>query len=113
MIQAQIGHNPVNPSVERALEAEPAQINVGAKKSFLVDVLTIFLRSGKMHRQTQHGAVILAHQFFEGGGIAHLSLTDEKRVIDAGWADLCSLLPTKLQNLFHSGLLPPFQPTNL
>ena len=81
VIQAEIGDDAIDPGVERALEAEARQIDVGAKKGFLIDVLTIFLRAGEMDRQAQHGAIILPHQFFEGGGVALLGFADQRGVI--------------------------------
>jgi hypothetical protein len=49
-----------------------------------------------MNRQSEHGSVILANQLFERSGIAQLSPADEQRIINAGRADLLSMLASKL-----------------
>ena len=82
MIKTQIGDDAVNPGIKRAFEAEARQIDIGAQKRFLINVLTIFLRSGEMDRQAQHGAIILPHQFFEGCSISLLCFANQRRVID-------------------------------
>ncbi len=43
VIQAQIGHNPVNPGIERALEAEASDVLVCLQERFLIDVLGFVL----------------------------------------------------------------------
>jgi len=54
MVEAEIGHDPVDPSVERAFEPEPRQIDVGTQECFLINILAVFLRSGEMNRESQN-----------------------------------------------------------
>src|SRR5208282_466978 len=101
VIETEIGHDAVDPSVERALKAEAANIYVGAQEGFLVDVLGVFLRSGKMNRQPQHGTIVLPDQFFKSGRVAELSPADELGVIYPNWTNLLSMLNSKLYGVFH------------
>jgi hypothetical protein len=96
MVEAQIRHDAVDPGVERALKAEAADVDVSTQKSFLVDVLPVFLGAGEMNRQPEYGPVILANQFFKGGGIAELCSTDELRVVYARCSNLLPMLDSKL-----------------
>ena len=81
MIQAKIGHDAIHPSIERTFKAKTGQIDVRPQKRFLVNVLAIFLRSGNMHCQPQHGAIILPHQFLEGCGVALLRCANQLEVV--------------------------------
>src|SRR5689334_881363 len=83
MIQAEIGHDAIDPSVKGALEAETREIDVCPKERFLINVLTILLRAREMHRQPQHGTVVLPHQFFEGRGVPLLRLANQRGVVNA------------------------------
>jgi hypothetical protein len=96
MIETQIGDNAVDPGVERALKPEAANIYVSPEKSFLVNILAIFLRPSEMNRQAKHGPVVLPNQFFESSGVAELSPADELRVIHTRGANLLSMLRRKL-----------------
>src|SRR4051794_36142569 len=84
MVETEIGHDAVNPGVERALETEAIQVGVGAQKGFLEDILAILLRPGEMNGEPQDGAVILTNQFFESGRVSLLRFTNENGVIDPG-----------------------------
>ena len=81
MVKAQIGHNPVNPGIERALKPEAGQIYVGAQKRLLVNILAIFMRAGQMDGKAQHWPVIIANQFLERRGIALLRLADQREIV--------------------------------
>jgi hypothetical protein len=70
VIEAQVGYDAVDPGIERALKPEAADVYVGAEKSFLVDILAVFLRPGEMNRKAEHGPIVLPNQFFESGGVA-------------------------------------------
>jgi hypothetical protein len=96
MIETQIGHDAVDPGIERTLKPEAADVDVGAQEGLLVNILAVFLRPGEMNRQSEHGSIVLANQFFERSGIAQLSPADKQRIINAGRADLLSMLASKL-----------------
>ena len=81
MIQTEVGHDAVDPGVERTLEAETRQIDVRPQKRFLINVLPIFRRTGEVNGQTQHGAIVLPHQFFERGGVALLGLANQRGIV--------------------------------
>ncbi len=83
MIQAQIGHDAVDPCIKRTLEAEADQVAVGLEKGFLVDVLRVLFRGGQSQRQAQYRMVILAHQFLEGCTIAALRLAYQDVIVYA------------------------------
>src|SRR5712692_7498871 len=93
VIEAEIGHNAIDPGVKRTLEAKARQVYVCPEKRLLINVLTILLRAGEMDGEAQHGAVVLPDQFFEGGGIALLGFADKQGVVHADWASLASLRP--------------------
>src|SRR5712692_1941093 len=93
VIEAEIGHNAIDPGVKRTLEAKARQVYVCPEKRLLINVLTILLRAGEMNGQAQNGAIVLPHQFFEGGGIALLGLADEQGVIHASRAAFASPWP--------------------
>ena len=76
MIQTEVGHDAIDPGVERTLEAEARQIDVGTQERLLINVLSIFRRTGEMDGEPQHGAIVLPHQFFERGRVALLGLTN-------------------------------------
>src|SRR5208282_1008474 len=93
MIETEISYDAVDPGIERALEAKAWQVYVRPKKRFLINVLTILLRTGQMDGEAQHGAVVLLDQFFEGGGIALLGLADKQGVIHGDGTSLANLWP--------------------
>ena len=80
-IEAQIGHDAINPGVERALEAEIADVPVGLQEGFLINVLRVLLRARQVIGQAKHGAIVLAHQFLERGVIATLCFSDQLRIV--------------------------------
>ena len=96
MIETQIGHDAVDPGIERTLKPEAADVDVSAQKGFLVDVLAVFLGSGEMNRQAEYSPVVLANQFFKSGGIAELCSADELRVIYPSCSNLLPMLDSKL-----------------
>jgi hypothetical protein len=96
MVETQIGHDAVDPGVEGALKPETADVDVSPQEGFLVDVLAVFLGAGKMDCQAEHGPVVLANQFFKGGGIAELCSADELRVIYPSCSNLLPMLDSKL-----------------
>ena len=82
MVEAEIGHDAVDPGVEGALEAEVAHALVRLQERFLINVLGFVLRSGEMHGQPENGLVVMPHQLLEGSAIAALRFADQQRVID-------------------------------
>ena len=83
MIQTEVGHDAIDPGVERTLETEARQIDVRPEKRFLINVLPILRRTGEVDGQAQHGAIVLPHQFFEGGGVALLGLANQRGIVHA------------------------------
>ena len=83
MVQAQIGHNSVDPGVKRAFETEADQVAIGLQKGLLVNVLRVLLRGGQAQSKTKYGMVILAHQFLEGRAIAALRLAYQDVIVNA------------------------------
>ena len=65
MVQAQVGHNPVQPGIKRALEPEVSQMPVRLQERLLVHVLGVLLVAQHMQRQPQDGLVVAPHQRIE------------------------------------------------
>src|SRR5258708_7264780 len=85
MVEAKIGHNAVNPRIERALETKASDVLVGLEEGVLVNVLGVVLGAGEMERQPQNGLIVVTHQFLEGGAVPALRLADEDRIVDAAF----------------------------
>jgi hypothetical protein len=83
MIQAQIRYDPVNPSVERTLKAEAADVLISFQERVLVNVLSVLFGSGEMEGEPQYRVIVVTDEFLEGGAVPALCLPDEHRVIDA------------------------------
>jgi hypothetical protein len=77
MIKTQIGHDAINPSIERALEAKVPHALVRFQERFLINVLGFAFRPGKVHGETEHRLVVVVHQFLESGAIATLRFADQ------------------------------------
>jgi ribonuclease HI len=77
LVQAEVGHNPVNPRIKRALEAEIPDIPVGLQKRLLVNVLGVVLAAGQVQRQPQHLVLILPHQRVKGRPRTRLRLANQ------------------------------------
>jgi hypothetical protein len=73
LIQADVGHDPVKPSMKAAIEAEGMQVAVHAKKRLLIHVPRIFRRPQQIHRKPEHTLIIGADQLLEGFLVAALS----------------------------------------
>src|SRR5712691_4775045 len=92
MIQTEIGDDTIDPGVEGALETEAREIDVGAEKRLLIDILSIFLRTGEVDSQPQHRSIVLPYQFFEGGSVSLLSFADERGIVHAARASAAGWL---------------------
>ena len=84
MIEADVGHNAVNPGVEGAIKAEARQVAINFQECFLVDVLGVFGAAQNVEREAQNLAVIALDENFEGGAVAGLRALDEDAVFGAG-----------------------------
>ena len=62
LVQAKIGHDPVDPGIKRALEAEISDIPECLQKGFLINILGVVLGSGQVQGQPKNLLLILAHQ---------------------------------------------------
>src|SRR6266702_7497334 len=85
MIETQVGHDPVNPGVERTFEPETADVFVGFEEGVLVDVLRVLLGPGEMESEAQHRLVVMTNEFLEGGAVPALGLSDQHRVVYAAF----------------------------
>ena len=83
VVQAQVGHDAVDPGIEGAFEAEIADALVRLQKGFLINVLGFVFRAGKVHGQPEDGLVVVPHQLLEGSAIATLRFADQQAVVDA------------------------------
>ena len=82
MIQAEIGHDAVDPGVKGAFESKVANTFVRLQKCILINILGFVLGPGKMHGQPEDRLIIMPHQFLKGSAITALRFTDQPRVID-------------------------------
>src|SRR5215472_11397950 len=83
MVEAEVSHNAVNPRVKRALETEAWQFQKSAQESFLIDILTVLGRTGKMNRDAENRSVVLIDELFESRSIALVCGSNQLRVIHA------------------------------
>src|SRR6266498_6153048 len=119
MVETQVGHDPVNPRIERTLEAETTEVAIGLQESVLINILRILLRICEVQRETEDGVVVLPDEIFEGRAVTALRFAYQVRVIHAGLAlpdhkspegDIVgtapthpSALPTAVRNRHHIG----------
>ena len=83
VIQAQISHNAIDPGVEGAFKPKTPHVLIRFQERFLVNVLSVGLRSGEVESQPEHRLIIVTDQFLEGSAIPALRLSDQHRVIYA------------------------------
>src|SRR4051812_33092332 len=83
MVEAKIGDDAVDPGVERAFEAEAAQVLERLQESVLVNVLGFGFRSGESKGQPQNTLVVMANEFFERSMIATLRLSYQSVIVHA------------------------------
>src|SRR5512146_136044 len=86
MIEAEVGDDPVDPGVERTLEAEAAEVSIRLEERVLVDVARVLLGTGQMQGQSENRVVILTDEFFEGTSVTALRSADQLGIVDAAWA---------------------------
>ena len=72
LVQADIGHNPVQPGMKAAIEPERMQVPVDPEKRFLVHVARILRRAEQVHGQPEHTLVVCADQLLESVLVAAL-----------------------------------------
>src|SRR5438445_2454513 len=65
VVQTNVGNDAVEPGVKAALEAESVEIAVNLEECFLVNVPGVLGALHEIQRQTEHVAVVAAHQFLE------------------------------------------------
>ena len=83
MIEAKVGYDPIYPCIKRTFETKTGEIDIGAEKCFLVDILTIFRRAGQVNGKTQNCAIVLPHKLFKCRSISLLGLANESGVVHA------------------------------
>src|ERR1035438_7046307 len=54
LIQTNIGHNPVQPGMEAAIEPKRVQVAIDPEERFLVDVARVLRRAKEVHGQPEH-----------------------------------------------------------
>src|SRR5438046_9805358 len=94
MIEAKVGYDPIYPCIKRTFETKTGEIDIGAEKCFLVDILTIFRRAGQVNGKTQNGAIVLPHKLFKCRSIALVGLAYEGGAVQAllgngNWRPVC------------------------
>ena len=72
LIQADVGHDPVQPGMKTAIEPERMQVPVDPRKRLLVHVARIFRRPQQVHRQPEHTLVVRADQLLKSVLVAAL-----------------------------------------
>src|SRR5580704_2952241 len=77
VIERNVSHNPVQPSIEAALKSKAVQISVNPEKAFLINVAGIFTAVDQVQRQTQNFAIVAADEFLEGQTVSGLRLANE------------------------------------
>src|SRR6202521_5063361 len=84
LVEANVGHDAVEPSIKAALEAKPVEIAVHLQEGFLINVAGIFRALHQVEGQPQNVAVIAAHEFLESRSAATLRLGDEGPFVKLG-----------------------------
>jgi hypothetical protein len=79
VIQTKVGHDAIDPGIERTFKAETAKVPVGLEKCLLINILGFGVRAGKVHGQSQHGLVVVPHQLLEGSAVAALRGSVQRR----------------------------------
>ena len=77
MVEADIGNDPVEPGMKRAIEPERMQVPEYFQKRFLINVPRFVRRAQKVHGQAEHASVILPHKPLEGVMVALLGRADQ------------------------------------
>src|ERR1035437_2845534 len=77
LVQAKIGHNPVNPRIKRALKPEISQIPVGLQEGLLVNILCVVLTPRQAQSQPENLVLILPNQRVKGRPRPCLRLADQ------------------------------------
>ena len=85
MIEAKVGHNPVDPGVEGTFKTKAANVLVCLEEGILVDVLRVVFRTGKVESESQDSLVVVTYEFLEGSAVAPLRLADQHRIVYAAF----------------------------
>src|SRR5258708_5607999 len=72
MIEANIGHNTVQPGVEAAIEAEGVNIAIDPQKRFLINIPRVFGRPHQVHGEPEDTLIVRANKTLEGVLVAAL-----------------------------------------
>src|SRR5258708_14816855 len=85
MSEAEIGVDPVNPGIKRALEAEIPDMAIGLQERFLEDVLSVGIGPGQGIGQTQHRLIVLTHEGLKRRPVAAPGSANQVPVIAPAW----------------------------
>lgn len=91
VVQANVGHHAVEPSVKAALEAEIVQVAVDLEEGVLIEVAGVFGAARQVHRQAQNILVVAAHQFVESGPAARLCRAHQLLLVQCSRGGLARL----------------------
>src|SRR5207302_9894776 len=69
--------------IKRTYEAKRRQMYIGAKESFLINVLAVIFRASEVNGKAKDRSVIALDELLEGCGIALLRCPNQPRVIQA------------------------------
>jgi hypothetical protein len=72
LVQADVGHDAVQPGVKAAIEPERIEIPVDPQKRLLVNIPSIFRGPQQIHGEPEHTLVVSADQLLEGILVAAL-----------------------------------------
>jgi hypothetical protein len=81
MVQAKIGHNPIQPGMETAVEPEVVEVSVDPQECFLIDVTGVLRGAKEVKREPKHTLVVGLDKLFEGVMIASLRRSDQSAFI--------------------------------
>jgi hypothetical protein len=78
LVQADVGHDPVQPGMKAAIEPERLEVPVDAEKRFLVDIPRIFRRPQQVHGEPKHTLIVSADQLLERVLVAALGRPNQR-----------------------------------
>ena len=90
LVETEVGDDAVDPGIERALEAEVADVAVGFEEGFLVDIFRIAFRTGEMEGEAEDLVLVLADEGVKGYAGAGLRFADEFHLRGAGLGAILS-----------------------
>ena len=84
LVQADVGHDAIQPSIETALKAESMEVLVHLQEGFLINVPGVLGALHQVESQPQHVPIIAANQFLESSAISHLRFLNQGALVEVG-----------------------------